>query len=248
LAECPHLRLTGTFTHLASSEDFTSEQTAHQRDAFLGALARMRELGLDPGIAHMANSAAVISRPDTWLDMVRPGAILYGYHQNYNPPHMRQEAIAQVPIAAALSFRARIVAIKDVPAGGVVGYNAKFRAAEPSRVAIISAGYADGLPRSLSNRGRVILHGRFAPLVGVISMDLAAVDVTGHENAMVGDIATIYGPEDFSAAAARRSRSQEAGSLEADRQDVSDVARLLGTASSDVLCMLGKRVPRIYTR
>jgi alanine racemase len=187
----------------------------------------------------MANSAAVVSRPDTWMDMVRPGAILYGYHQNYNPPQMREEAMRRVSLRAALSFRARVVAIKDVPAGIGVGYNARFRAPQASRVAIISAGYADGLPRSLTNRGRVTLEGQFVPLVGTISMDLAAVDVTSIEHVQIGDIATIYGPP---------ATHERADQVHTDVQDASDVARLLGTVSSDLLCMIGKRVPRVYTR
>jgi alanine racemase len=239
LSECPRLRLTGTFTHLASSEDFTSPQTDAQKTLFVQALDRMRERQISPGVVHMANSAAVVSRPDTWMDMVRPGAILYGYHQNYNPPQMREEAMRRVPLRAALSFRARVVAIKDVPAGVGVGYNARFRAPQASRVAIISAGYADGLPRSLTNRGRVTLDGQFVPLVGTISMDLAAVDATSIEHVQIGDVATIYGPP---------ATHERADQVHTDVQDASDVARLLGTVSSDLLCMIGKRVPRVYTR
>jgi len=233
LADCPHLRLTGTFTHLASSEDFTSQQSNEQLKVFQGALAAMCERKIDPGIVHVANSAAVISRPETWMDMVRPGAILYGYHQNYNPPHMRQEAMRQVPLEAALSLCARIVSIRDIPAGSGVGYNARFRARQPSRIAIIAAGYADGISRSLSNRGHVVVREKLAPLVGTVSMDLIAIDVTGIEGVEIGDVARIYGRRE---------------SPTAPQQDVSDVARLLGTVSSDLLCMISKRVPRIYVR
>ena len=236
LGDCPHLRLAGTFTHFASSEDFTSPQTCEQKRAFLSALDHMRNRKLSPGLVHMANSAAVISRPETWMDMVRPGTILYGYHQNYNPPQMRDEAMRQVRLEPALSFRTRVVSLRDVPAGAGVGYNARFRAAQPARIAVLAAGYADGVPRSLSDCGRVILKGKFAPLAGLVSMDLAAVDVTSIEDVRVGDIATIYGPDSAGAGT----------SLEAATQDASDVARLLGTRTSDVLCMLGKRVPRIY--
>jgi alanine racemase len=233
LAECPHLRLTGTFTHLASSEDFTSQQSDEQLKIFQRVLAAMRERELDPGIVHVANSAAVISRPETWMDMVRPGAILYGYHQNYNPSHMRQEALRQVPLEAALSLCARIVSIRDIPAGSGVGYNARFKASQPSRIAIIAAGYADGISRSLSNRGHVVVREKLAPLVGTVSMDLIAIDVTGIEGVQIGDVARIYGRQE---------------SPTAPQQDVSDVARLLGTVSSDLLCMISKRVPRIYVQ
>lgn len=228
LADCPHLRLVGTFTHFASSDDFTSQQTARQEQAFRLTLDAMRALGLNPGIVHMANSAAVVSRPETWADMVRPGAILYGYHQFYDPPEMRTEAMATLPIEPALSFKTRVVSLRALGRGDAVGYGAHFVADRPSRIAIISAGYADGLRRELTNRGRVILRGKFAPLVGVISMDLAAVDVTDVEGAAVGDTVTIYGTDGAAA------------------QNASDIARLLGTVSSDVLCSLGKRVPRFY--
>lgn len=231
LADCPNLRLTGTFTHLASSEDLTSKQTDEQTNTFRKSLAAMRERKIDPGIVHMANSAAVISRPETWFDMVRPGAILYGYHQNYTPSHMRLEAQKQVPLAAALSLRARIVSIRGVAQGEGVGYNARFRADRPSRIAMICAGYADGISRRLGNLGNVTVRGSLAPMVGIVSMDLTAIDVTGIEGVEIGDIATIYGRQDSSSAPA---------------QDASDVARLLGTVTSDVLCGISKRVPRIF--
>jgi alanine racemase len=236
LSDCPHLRLTGTYTHFASSEDFTSPQTCEQKRVFLAALDHMRACKLAPGLVHMANSAAVVSRPETWMDMVRPGTILYGYHHNYQPMPMRDHAVRQVRLEPALSFRTRIISVKDVPAGSVVGYNGRFRAAQHARIAILAAGFADGLPRSLSNCGKVLVKGKFGALAGIVSMDLAAVDITSIEDVRVGDIATIYGPD---CAGARTSPA-------AAKQDASDVARLLGTKTSDVLCMLGKRVPRIY--
>lgn len=234
LEKCPHLRLSGTFTHLASSEDFVSQQSEEQTRVFFGALDCMRQRKLSPGIVHIGNSAAVIHRPETWCDMVRPGAILYGYHQNFNPAQMRADAIRDVPLQPAVNFCARVVAIKDIPAGGVVGYNARFRAEQPARIAIVAAGYADGIPRTLSNRGRMILRGQFAPIVGTVSMDLTAVDITAIEGVQMGDVATIYG-------------MRETGG-DTPAQAASDVARLLGTATSELLCMVSKRVPRVVVR
>jgi alanine racemase len=234
LRQCPHLRLSGTFTHLASSEDFTSTQTEEQAAVFAAALARMRELDLSPGITHLANSAAVVARPGTWADMVRPGAVLYGYHQNFNPPEMRLEALRHLPVQPAINFCTRVVALKEIPPGAAVGYNARFRASQPARVAILAAGYADGVPRNLSHSGRVILRGHFAPLAGVVSMDLIAVDVTAVEGVRLGDVAIIYG----------RRESGEGPPAQA----ASDVARLLGTATSELLCRISSRVPRIYLR
>jgi alanine racemase len=228
LADCPHLRLAGTFTHIASSEVFTTEQTIEQEKTFEKALACMRSLGLDPGIVHVANSAAIVSRPSTWRDMVRPGAILYGYHQFFEPSDLNPEMEAKLPVRPVLSFRARIVSIKDLPAGARVGYNARWTAPGPSRVAVLAAGYADGLVRVLSNKGRVIVRGEIAPIVGTVSMDLTTADVTGIASARVGDIATIYGTDG------------------ATTQSVPDVAKIASTASADLLCALGKRVPRFY--
>jgi len=230
LAECPHLRLAGTFTHIASSEVFTTEQTIEQERTFDAALACMRSIGLDPGIVHMANSAAIVSRPSTWRDMVRPGAILYGYHQFFEPEELIPEMEAKLPVRPVLSFRARIISIKDLPPGARVGYNARWAAPKPSRVAVLAAGYADGLVRVLSNRGRVIVRGEFAPIVGTVSMDLTTADVTGIPSARVGDIATIYG--------------SDSGMT----QTVPDVAKIANTASADLLCAVGKRVPRFYLK
>jgi len=230
LASCRHLRLEGTFTHFASSDVFTAEQCQHQEKLFCAALERLSALGASPGIVHMANSAAVAARPSTWADMARPGAMLYGYHQFYDPPERRAEIEAKLPLQPALAFRARLISLRDIPAGQAVGYNARFVATRPSRIAVIPAGYADGLLRGLGNRGRVIVRGQFAPLVGIISMDLAMVDVTGIDDVRVGDVATIYGADGPAA------------------QYPSDIAKCLGTVTSDVLCALGKRVPRFYLR
>jgi len=228
LADCPHLRLEGTFTHFASSEVFTAEQTELQEKFFAGALERLRGLGLQPGLVHMANSAALAARPSTWADMVRPGAVLYGYHQFYDPPGRKAEIEGKLRLIPALSLRARLISLRDVAPGQGVGYNARFVARQPSRIAVLAAGYADGLVRGLTNRGSVIVRGQFAPLVGTISMDLAMADVTGIEGARVGDVATIYGVDGPA------------------QQSVSDIAHTLGTVTSDLLCALGKRVPRFY--
>jgi alanine racemase len=233
LADCPHLRLEGTFTHFASAEVFTHHQTEQQEKLFAAFVERLRAAGVCPGIVHMANSAAIAARPSTWADMVRPGALLYGYHQFYEPPEREAEMAANLPLRPALALRARIIGLRDVPAGGGVGYNARFVPQRASRIAVIPVGYADGLVRHRSNSrsdspaGRVIVRGRCAPLVGIISMDLAMVDVTDVPAVRVGDLVAIYGKDGCSLYA-------------------SDVARGLGTVTSDLLCAIGKRVPRLY--
>ena len=106
LADCRHIELEGTFTHFASADDFKARQTDDQERVFLACLARMRELGVSPGIVHMANSGAICARPSTWVDMVRPGALLYGYYQSFDPPQKGQEVKRRLPIEPSLSMRA----------------------------------------------------------------------------------------------------------------------------------------------
>src|SRR5271156_3863297 len=228
LAECKHIELEGTFTHFASAEDFTAQQTNEQEKVFLACLARLRALGISPGIVHMANSGAICARPGTWADMVRPGAILYVYYQSFAPPQKKQEVMGQVPLEPCLTLRARIISLRDVPAGEGVGYAARFVTKRPSKIAVINAGYADGVVRARTNRGHALLHGQCAPLVGIISMDLTMLDVADLPHAKIGDVVTIYGQDG------------------AARIDVSDVAREIGTVTSDLLCALGRRVPKFY--
>jgi alanine racemase len=228
LAGCKHIELEGTFTHFASAEDFTAQQTNDQEKVFLACLERLRALGISPGIVHLANSGAICARPSTWADMVRPGAILYGYYQSFDPPQKKQEVMGQVALQPCLSLRARIISLRDVPVGEGVGYAARFVTKRPSRIAVINAGYADGVVRALTNRGWALLRGRRVPLVGTISMDLTMLDLTDVPEAVLGDIVTIYGKDGDASI------------------EVSEVAHEIGTVTSDLLCALGRRVPKFY--
>jgi alanine racemase len=228
LADSPHLQLEGTYTHFASAEDFTAEQTNQQEQLFRDCLARLGALGISPGIVHMANSGAICARPSTWVDMVRPGAILYGYHQSFDPPQKREEVKGAMPLAPCLSLRARIISLREVPVGQAVGYAARFVTTRPSKIAVINAGYADGVVRARTNRGCALVRGLRVPLVGTISMDLTMLDVTDVPGVTLGDVVTISGKDGEAAI------------------EVSDVAREIGTVTSDLLCALGRRVPKYY--
>ena len=228
LADAPHLALEGTFTHIASADDFRAQQTTDQETQFRECLARLRALNISPGIVHIANSGAICARPSTWEDMVRPGAILYGYHQSFEPPEKKREIMGIMPLEPCLSLRARIISLRELPAGEAVGYGARFVTSRPSRIAVMNAGYADGVVRQRTNRGCALLHGRRVPLVGTISMDLTTLDVTDVPEAALGDVITIYGKDGNAAI------------------EVSDVAPEIGTVTSDLLCALGRRVPKYY--
>ena len=233
LAKCKHLRLGGVMTHFASSEAFApspqGQQTLEQEQSFYAALDHLRKLGIDTGIAHMANSAAIAVRPESWGDMVRPGVILYGYHPGYDPPEQRAEAERRLPLKPVMSLRTRIISLRRVPVGGGVGYGAKFIAQRPSVIAVLAAGYGDGIHRSLSNgRGSVLVRGKLAPIIGIVSMDVTMVDVTDVPGIEVGDVVTIYGTDGEHVHPANA------------------VARSIGTVTSDLLCAVTARVPRVY--
>ena len=234
LAKCKHLELGGVFTHFASSEVLTNtrvgEQTRQQEERFYAALDRLRALGIDPGIVHLANSAAIVTRPETWADMVRPGAILYGYHPGYDPVEQRPEIEARLPLKSVMSLRTRIINIRNIPEGAGVGYNETFIAKRPSRIAVLAAGYGDGIHRSLGNRGSVLVRGTLAPIVGIISMDVTMIDVTDVPGADLGDVVTIYGSDGEHVRAANV------------------IARSIGTVTSDLLCAVSQRVPRHYVK
>jgi len=234
LGKCKHLQLTGIFSHFASSEVFTDtavgQQTREQEERFYAALERLRALGIDPGVVHLANSAAIVTRPETWADMVRPGVILYGYHPGYDPAEKREEAEKRLPLKPVMSLRSRVISLRSVPAGAGVGYNATFVAKRPTRIAVLAAGYGDGIHRSLGNRGSVLLRGKLVPIVGIISMDVTMIDVTDVEGVEIGDVATVYGTDGKEILPANR------------------VARGVGTVTSDLLCAVSQRVPRLYVR
>jgi alanine racemase len=231
-AKCRHLQLGGVMTHFASSEAFGPAaqglQTREQEERFYVALEHLQKLGIDPGIVHLANSAAIASRPETWGDMVRPGVILYGYHPGYDPAEQREEAERRLPLKPVMSLRTRIISLRSVPAGSGVGYGAKFVAQRPSVIGVLAAGYGDGVHRSLGNRGCVLVRGQLAPIVGIVSMDVTMIDVTDVASAAVGDVVTLYG---------RDGEQLHPANL---------VARSIGTVTSDLLCAVSARVPRLY--
>ncbi|MGH9433464.1 MAG: alanine racemase [Terriglobia bacterium] len=223
----PALRLTGFFTHLASAEDLVASQTGEQGARFSAALVRLRSLGMDPEWVHVANSAALLARSRFPENLVRVGALLYGYCLPLRlPPGLAAPPSPQFePI---LSFKSRVVYLKDVPSGTPLGYGASFFTRRASRIATLPVGYADGLSRALSNRGRAMVRGQRAGIVGSISMDLTLLDVTDIPGVAVGDEVTLIG----------KSGDVSITALE--------IAREVGTVPYEVLCSIGKRVPRIY--
>ncbi|HLY63189.1 MAG TPA: alanine racemase [Terriglobia bacterium] len=225
--ELAGLRMTGVFTHLASAEDLVATQTDEQLARFAQALETLRSSKIDPEWVHISNAAALLTRQNLPENLVRIGALLFGYYLPIRFPHGAQplELPAFEPV---LTFKSRVVYLKDVPSGTPLGYSAAFHTRRPSRIATVPVGYADGLNRALSSRGHAIVRGQRGPIVGNISMDLTLLDVTDIPGVAVGDEVILIGSSDGASVSAL------------------DIARQIGTVPYEILCTIGKRVPRIY--
>jgi alanine racemase len=190
----PEISVAGIYSHLASAEELDSPYTMHQLGAFEGALARAKPLldrrALTP-LRHIAASAAAMLWPQTRLDMVRFGIALYGLMPS---PQTREALGASAPdLRPALSYRSQIVVVRSVAAGASIGYGGSFHAPHDMRVGIVPAGYADGVPRALSNRGAFAVDGALCPIVGRVAMNMTEIDLSRAPRARVGSVVTLIG-------------------------------------------------------
>jgi alanine racemase len=225
--ELQGLKLTGFLTHLASAEDLVASQTEEQAARFRSALDLLRKTGVEPEWVHVSNSAALRARLKFPENLVRVGALFFGYCLPIITSPA-SEAKEREPFEPVLTFKSRVVYLKDVPSGTPLGYGAAFHTRRTSRVATVPVGYADGLSRGLSNRGRAIVRDHYARIVGNISMDLTLLDVTDIPRVDVGDEVVLLGASEHCSITAL------------------EIAQELGTVPYEVLCSIGKRVPRIY--
>jgi alanine racemase len=167
---------------------------AEQEHVFETVRRLVREAGLEPAFVHIANTAAVISRRETWNTMVRPGVALYGYYLPFQRAGREVSGkTLRLPVKPILTWKTRILSLRDFGPNQPLGYGATYVTQAPAHVAVLPVGYADGYNRQLSNRGRVIVHEHYAPIVGRISMDLTLVDVTGIPDVAVGDEVILLG-------------------------------------------------------
>jgi len=223
LAGFKNVRVDGLLTHFAVADEperlcFTDDQVKRFRDA----VEAFRAHGHRPAHEHMANSAATFAYPQTWGNMVRPGGVLYGLWRDVLPAGSRDPGLRPV-----MTVRSRITLLKRVRRGETLGYGCTFEASRDMMVATLPVGYHDGYMRALSNRGRVIVRGKYAPVVGRVSMDLTLVDVTDVPGAAEGDVMTLLGTDAALAV------------------PVEDLAQTAGTISYEVTCGISGRVPRI---
>ncbi len=220
-----HIELEGLMTHFASAANYQTSQTDDQVALFDKVAEGLQHAGIRPHLVHLSSTIPVAyGRQHAWRGMIRPGHAIYGYVSPARGP-----APAKIlHVKPALTWRATLLSVKDVPAGALIGYGGMFRAPGPMRVAVVAAGYADGIPHRLSNRGSVIVNGKLASILGAVSMDLTSIDVTQSPEAGVGDAVTLLGSE---------------GNVSIDAQQI---AKLAGTISYSVLCGIHARVKRVY--
>jgi alanine racemase len=226
VGDAKNAQLEGLMTHFASAANYASSQTDEQSKAFSAVCEELARNNVKPPWLHMSSSTPIVyGRREAWQRMVRPGHAIYGYvsavARGTAPP-----AILQVK--PALTWKSVVLAVKDVPAGALIGYGGMFKAMYPTRIAVLAVGYADGIPHRLSNKGRVIVKGHLAPIVGAVSMDLTTIDVTHCPPVEVGEAVTLLGTE---------------GHVSIDAQQI---ARLAGTISYSILCAIHARVRRVY--
>ncbi len=219
VASSSHLAIDAVYTHFATADDPEHPLFAEQRERFESALERLPALGVTASVRHAANSAALLRDERVWYDFVRPGLLLYGIV----PPPLA----ATIALRPALSLTSRIVAVKGLRPGEGTGYGMKTLVDRPTTVAVVPAGYADGLDLRLAGHGHMLVRGRRAPIIGSVCMDMTMIDVTGTD-AAPGDEVVILGQQDD------------------EMMDVREMAAAVGTIPYELLCRLGARIQRIY--
>ncbi len=224
ISKLPNLEIEGIFSHFSTSDETDKEYSDKQFEKFKWFIGKIEEKGLYIKLKNIANSAAISDLPETHLDGVRPGMILYGY---YSSEEVKKEVI---PLKPAMTWKASILHIKEVEPGQYIGYGRKFKTERKSVIGTLGVGYADGYTRMLSRKAKVIINGKFAPVVGNICMDQCMIDLTDIGDVKAGDEVILMG-------------SQAGLKFDAD-----DMAELLGTIKNEVVCMVGRRVPRVYIK
>ena len=220
VAASPNLEIAAVYTHFATADDPEHPAFASQRERFEQALELLPAIGISTRICHAANSAALLRDQRVWYDYVRPGLMLYGIV----PPPLA----STLPLRPALSLRSRIVAVKGIRPTEATGYGLRHAADRPATLAVVPAGYADGLDLRLAGRGYMLVRGRRAPVVGSVCMDMTTIDVSGMDVAP-GDEVVILGEQG----------DQSIG--------VREIAAAIGTIPYELLCRVGSRIQREYS-
>lgn len=224
IAKMPGIILEGIFTHFASADESDSSYTIMQFERFMSLCTELARVGIHIPVKHVCNSAAILQYPEMYLDVVRPGVILYGLYPS-------KEVARKIDLRPAMTLKANVILVKDVDSDVCISYGRTFRTSRKSRIATVPIGYADGYTRLMSNKGRMLVNGEFAPVVGRICMDQCMIDVTDLKHEVsVGDEVVIFGKQNGACIS------------------VDEIADQVGTINYELVCIIGKRIPRVYLK
>ncbi len=224
ISKMPNINITGVFTHLATSDSLDHEFTNYQINKFYKFVEDLRNNNLKDFKVHISNSGAILNHNNINADIVRPGIIMYGLSPS------KDLDIEKLGLLPALSLKTRISYLKYVPENESIGYGRTFFTKRRTKVATLPIGYADGYSRVLSNKGRVLINGLYAPIIGNICMDQMMVDVTDIENVKLDQEVILIGKDNNNKIA------------------VEEIADIEQTINYEIVCNIGKRVPRVYIK
>lgn len=221
LQALPGIVVKGLYTHFATSDERNKDFARLQLARFRQVIQQLEENRIQIPLKHAANSGAILDLPETYLDMVRPGVMMYGYYPS-------PETSASIPIRPAMTLKSRVLFIKEVPANTSISYGRRYITQSPTRIATIPLGYADGYNRLLTNQAWVTIRGQRWPVVGRVCMDLIMADIGQNSPVQVGDEVIVFGRSEDNAFA------------------VTDICQKIGTIPYEVTCWVSRRVPRVY--
>lgn len=224
ISTLPNIELEGLFSHFSTADEKDKEYTNSQLEKFNWFYNELVKKGVKINTRHIANSAAIMELPETHFEAVRPGIILYGYYPS------KEVDKSKLDLKPVMTLKTNVVHIKEMTDGQYISYGRKFQCHRKSVIATLPVGYADGYTRMLSNIGKVIVNGKFAPIVGRVCMDQCMIDVTDIPNIKIGDEVILMG-------------QNEGIEIMAD-----DIADMINTINYEVVCMISKRVPRVYIK
>lgn len=216
------IRIEGIFTHFACADEIDKSLAYKQLNDFLQMVKSLEKEGLNIPLKHVSNSAGIIDLPEANLDLVRCGIATYGLFPS------SEVSRTNIDLAPAMSLKSHVSFVKEVDSGTGVSYGRTYITSRKTKIATIPVGYGDGYPRNLSSKGRVLIHGKSAPILGRICMDQFMVDVTDINDVKQGDVVTLIGQD------------------ESERITVEELAQLSGTFNYEFICNMGKRIPRLY--
>ncbi|MCI8404983.1 MAG: alanine racemase [Clostridia bacterium] len=221
ISRLPYIEIEGIFSHFATSDEYDRSYTLMQYEQFMSVCGALEQKGLHIPIKHICNSAGIMMYPDMHLDMVRPGIILYGMYPSDEVDKSR------LNLRPAMTLKSTVTHVKEVEAGRGVSYGREYITDKKIKIATVPIGYADGYLRKIARGGKMIVNGVKVPIIGRICMDQCMIDVTNVHNIDKGDEVIIFSDEGVT---------------------IDDLAMWLETINYEVSCVIGKRIPRIYTK